>query len=266
MARGEGGLGCGATLAKWLLIIINILVLLAGAAVLGIGIWLLVDDGASKYFEIISVDTTETLVRTAIIIFIVIGGIAFVVGFCGCCGACKECSTLLLIYVVIVVLILLLQIAAGILAAVYKTEVEDKLKSSMEKTVGERYGTEEYDSLTSAWDFMQVEFECCGANGYTDWNNSTYRSMNDSTTYPLTCCKLANKDYQNPIAENETQCLAGNSNSIYQEGCYDAFKKWVDDRVVVLIAVAFALLAIQVLAIIMACCLRKTISNQNAYA
>jgi hypothetical protein len=63
---------------------------LSGAAILGVGIYLIVDTTIVQYLEIIQVSSDDPYLKTAAFILIGIGAFVFVVGFFGCCGAIKE--------------------------------------------------------------------------------------------------------------------------------------------------------------------------------
>ncbi|KAH3887910.1 hypothetical protein DPMN_011932 [Dreissena polymorpha] len=85
------------------------------------------------------------------------------------------------------------------------------------------------------WDRVQVERECCGVQGPTDYKNTTI--YNSSGMYvPETCCVLTNdKDIDHPQAKNETLCqdqakqLQNDSTLITtfvkSEGCYNFILK-----------------------------------------
>ena len=60
---------------------------LLGCAILGVGIWVLVDKNFSKY-----VDNSEhfNMLYTGAYVFIAVGVIIMIIGFFGCCGAIRE--------------------------------------------------------------------------------------------------------------------------------------------------------------------------------
>jgi hypothetical protein len=53
------------------------------------------------------------------------------------------------------------------------------------------------------------------------------------------------------------------SEYLHTTGCYDSMKAWVDSNALIIIAVAFALVFIEVLGLIIACCLRSAISDAD---
>jgi hypothetical protein len=68
---------------------------LAGAVLLGIGIWFLVDEDALRLLNIAKVGTSDDLVRAASITITTVGAVVFVTGFLGCCGAIRESPCML---------------------------------------------------------------------------------------------------------------------------------------------------------------------------
>ena len=76
--------------------IIYFLLQLCGGAMLGVGIWALVDDSFSDYIEIVNFEGSNPYFNHAVYMLIAIGAIIFLVGFLGCCGALCESTTMLL--------------------------------------------------------------------------------------------------------------------------------------------------------------------------
>jgi len=65
---------------------------LIGCCIIGVGIWILVDDHINDYVQ--GADEFASLHVVAYIL-IAIGGIIMVCGFCGCCGAIRESQCML---------------------------------------------------------------------------------------------------------------------------------------------------------------------------
>ena len=53
------------------------------------------NEDASKYFDIITADTSESLVKGACAMLIIVGAVALSIAFFGCCGAFKEHTCML---------------------------------------------------------------------------------------------------------------------------------------------------------------------------
>lgn len=261
-------LGCSSKFAKYFLFFFNVLFWICGAAVLGVGIWILTDKNALNLMQIATggLDSSDPTVKGAAITLVVVGFIIFITGFLGCCGAMRESSCMLMMYTFIVGFILLLQIVAGILAAVFRDKVEAGMEKSMNETVMSKYGQIDQEGLTESWDYMQKEFKCCGAtDGPKDWENSLWKSSlkNDTVKVPESCCKTDNLKMCWDVAYNTS--IPERSDFIYTNGCKEELLDWIKNHAGIIIGVAFGLAVFQVLVIIMACCLRKAITNQYEY-
>lgn len=264
------GLSCGAQCAKILLFVFNALFFLSGALLLGVGIWLKVDPNVNNFFKIAENDSSF---NAAAILLIVVGALIFVVGFFGCCGACKENSCMLCTFVVFLCIIFVVEIAAAVLAAVYRNE----LGSVLEKAMVEQAQTKvlnEYSANSTgsnlAWQRMQMELKCCGGAGYMDYRNNTHFKVD---LVPKTCCHLTNDDPTEPHVANWVTCKQEASQDkvtdptqLWDQGCYSGLVEWLDHKAVILIGVAVGLALIQILGIVFACCVRKEVTSGAKYA
>uniref|UniRef100_A0A8B9S3R1 Tetraspanin 8 n=1 Tax=Apteryx owenii TaxID=8824 RepID=A0A8B9S3R1_APTOW len=68
-------------------------------------------------------------------LLIAVGSIIMVLGFLGCCGAIKESRCMLLLFFIGLLLILILQVTAGILGAVYRSQIETTLNSTLAASI-----------------------------------------------------------------------------------------------------------------------------------
>ncbi|XP_063201147.1 tetraspanin-1 isoform X2 [Chroicocephalus ridibundus] len=150
-------MGCF-TFIKVMMILFNLAIFLSGGTLLGVGIWVAVDD---QSFVDIFGGLSSTVVQVVYVgyFLIVIGAILLVIGFLGCYGAQKDSKCLLMM-------------AETLLSAV----VTPLLK--------EKYGTD--NSFTHVWNATMKEIKCCGLNNYTDFTNSTWYEHHK--VYPDACC------------------------------------------------------------------------------
>lgn len=69
----------------------NVIFFLAGAAVLGAGLWVRFDPNLEKFSGLgTEFEEIKDALNLAAYILIAFGAFTFVVGFCGCCGAMRE--------------------------------------------------------------------------------------------------------------------------------------------------------------------------------
>lgn len=267
--------GCRYTTLRIILIVFSIIFWLAGATLLGIGIWFLVDTNSVSLLNVAISD--DALLRAAAIIIVVVGSVMIVIGFLGCCGSCCENATCLFIFASVLVILVMGQVATGILVGIYYDPLVNSVSEMMNETLKNHYfGSWASTPETVAWDQLQVEFSCCGVAGPSDWVGSWWHTNLTNGTeptwpVPATCCVLINSDHKNPIPLNSSLCsvaasnLSANHREIYlhTQGCEAKFHHWVSSHLAIIIGVAIGLIAIQVFEIIVSCCLALEIRNKG---
>ncbi|XP_035673915.1 CD9 antigen-like [Branchiostoma floridae] len=159
-------MGCCSGIIRVLLFIFNFVFWLIGLALLGIGIWLLVDP-ASK-----AIQSVLSFYGIAVYIIIAAGAITTVVGFLGCCGACKESKCLLIMFSIFLGIIFAVEVAAGIVAIVQRGLLSDLITDSFADILNQE---PDLESLTGAVKVgvvaMQAGLQCCGLNATSNWAN-----------------------------------------------------------------------------------------------
>merc|ERR1712107_136826 len=116
--------------------------------------------------------------------------------FLGYCGAIKESRVLLTAYGLFIIIIALLQIAALVLAFIYRSEAEDQTKKFFLHTIKKYYTHKtQRDAVTLSWDFMMAEFHCCGVHSSEDFQNALEflkysREEGKGQVIPEACCVL----------------------------------------------------------------------------
>lgn len=216
------------TCIKYLMFFFNLLIFLAGAALLGIGIWIVV--AADSFRDVVS---SDPLIFNAVYIIIAVGAALFLIGFLGCCGAVNENRCLLGTFFAFVLVLFLLQIVGAVLAIVLRVQTEELARETFKD-----YSTNE--EVKKGWDTFQQAFECCGVDGPGDWTKETL-------PVPNSCC-----------ASNSTCTVV----TAFDVGC----KERVSTMFWILAGVAFGILLIELLALIFSCCLYRSIGESGGYA
>lgn len=256
---------CGGC-AKALLIIFNFIFWLSGAAILGVGIWMIADKNIGSYFEVLNIDTHDQYFKYSSYILIAFGIFVFLVGFCGCCGAIRSSRCLLGMYIFFLVIIFAGELAAGIIMIIYRVQIEDKIDVVLKKSVKENY--KRSTTITDAWNVVQIQLDCCGGAGPDDYVYSFF----DNTTQdelPASCCVLTNRDkaVENPneaIPENVSGCLNKTSTQYYHnEGCKEALLDWAKGKTAILIGVGIGIACIQIFGIVFAIILCREIDDEE---
>jgi len=282
---------CGATCAKYLLCLFNFAFFMVGSAVLCIGIWLAV--AKESFINLTRISTTsfnggvkndikltlEELTEPSVIeqgayILIAAGAFIFIISFLGYCGAIKESRVLLTAYGIFIIIIALLQVAAIVLAAVFRTKAVVEAENFAQYTLKKYYTDAEHrDAVTLSWDFMMAELECCGVNDYRDFEGAEkFKQYTRGTgqLVPESCCFLKNytqTDGVNLFTPKSDQCITNptSSNSNFNKGCYSKIKDWIQGNLTIVIGTAAGVIGLQVLGIIFAFCLCKAVTSERNY-
>ncbi|XP_061642608.1 tetraspanin-17 isoform X2 [Phyllopteryx taeniolatus] len=184
---------------KYFLFGFNIIFWLLGASFLAIGLWAWAEKGVLSNLSSI----TDLGGFDPVWLFIVVGGVMFVLGFAGCIGALRENTLLLKFFSVFLGLIFFLELTAGILAFVFKDWIKDQLNFFINNNI--KAYRDDID-LQNLIDFAQGYWSCCGAHGPDDWNLNMYFNCTDQNHsrercgVPLSCC------VKDPVGVINTQC------------------------------------------------------------
>jgi len=264
--------------ATIIILTINIIFLLAGAAVMSFGIVILANPqlildgvnmipGFSDVNYIISVE--EAFVSSGIALT-VIGSVVFVTSLLGLIGSCVQRKGILIAYLVINVLTLLTQLALIIYVSVDVHVVQSHVEKLMFQGLKNEFepvfidGNGNIHNSTkagaTAWQNLQFEYGCCGASGFKDFSNFDWRHRatyyNDSNHVPPSCCSLITpfiipKNVDNFV--NLDGCLNGvptNVSYLNTQNCYQALIHEINATAYT-VATFACLIALQILVLLL---------------
>lgn len=267
MGKVEGCAAC----AKYLLIAFNMIFFLVGAALLGVGLWVLL----SPYTLDILAVLDNSIIQTGVYFIIALGGFIFVIGFLGCCGACCENRLLLVFYFIVVFIVFLAQVALCAAVVAYRDQVDAFVTTQLNSTMDNYVGLEDDDTYSVGWNAIQLVLECCGTTGYADWADTTWAGTESydidgtsvSIAYPVTCCMvddpyaIVGGDYPTPI--NITGCYVdGAPNDFLNSGgCYQGLETFIIDRTIYIGAVGIGLAAFEIFCMIFAICVCRGVTK-----
>eukprot|EP00128_Syssomonas_multiformis_P000992 Colp12_sorted_trinity150504_noHs@15024 len=238
MAKG-GVEGCGPSFIKFFMIFVNFLFFVAGGAIFGLGIYIIVQYN-NNFKDVVSTTNVPT------IIFILIGLFILIIGFSGCCGALRENRCLLHTYFALVLIVCLFQVAIGIFAFVERSKVEGWVNDGFRDTLKYYNNTPASRSKglngeTQSIDSFQQYFSCCGQNGTSD-----YLALPDQAlpNPPLSC--YPDKNQANPV---------------FTQGCVAASKDDLKKYMVYVGAILFGIAGLEIIGLIFSFSLARTIKN-----
>jgi len=157
-------LGCCATLQKWLIFIVNLILFLVGLVQIIIAVVFLTTDGGDLEFlsEVVDGNNTEINSMVALGVFFIF------LSFWACVGATRHSKCMLWIYAIMLFLLILGQ-GMSIAVAAVSVKYGDSIFGSL---------WQELDEETI--DDIQTSFECCSFNGNsTDSWASDIEEFND---------------------------------------------------------------------------------------
>ncbi|XP_041366685.1 CD9 antigen-like [Gigantopelta aegis] len=247
-------MGFFAGFARLLVIVFNFIFWLSGAAILGVGIWFLVDPNMESYLGIVKINADQSLTNAAYIL-IGFGSFIFLVGFCGCCGAIRNSKCLLGFYIFFLVLVFAGELGTGILVIIYKSEVESQLQVELVKSIKEKYTD---PATKESWDKAQKELKCCGYEGPNDYNNSVWQKENTPKKIPKSCCVL---DAQEKIT-NEADCQSMTAD-FHDTGCKESLKSWINSKSIILIGIGCGMAGLQIFGLLFAIFLCRKVDKEE---
>ncbi|XP_041943329.1 tetraspanin-1-like [Alosa sapidissima] len=230
-------MGCFGFL-KIMMFAFNGIIFLAGATILGVGIWVKVD--SNSFFSLLdkipgAPEELNQVVNVGYLL-IAVGAVLLLLGFLGCCGAIKESKCMLLLFFIIVLLVFIAEVAGAVVILVFKPLAEDlirKLGVETAKNIQNDYGKN--PDVTGLWNSTMDTLKCCGFNNYTDFTGSPF--VTDTNKYPSPCC-------------TSSSCTETNAQISAVPGCLDKLVSLIDENAVVIIAVALGIAVLEISAMV----------------
>jgi len=250
----------------------NFIFFLIGCAVIGVGIYILVD----KNF--MSAVFGNALMTASAYCIIVAGAVTLIISFLGCCGALQQNKCMLLTYFIVLVLIFLFFLVGGILAIIFRSQIGEHVRNYMRVTLQDTYGVQLEDpyhqSITNAWDQAQEKLYCCAVerNSWQVYRQSEWYKIQpgipevDKPFVPVSCCK---RDQYGQYIHKE-KCQTWNqgppglssglaNEALHYKGCYDAGKEFVNEMTGYLIGMGIGLAVVMISGVIFSLLLYRMI-------
>jgi len=220
---------CSDQMAKILLITFNLVFLVSGLAIV------ILSFTASHPA---SFDELVKGFKSVNHIFLGVGITISIISFIGCCGAWMENKCMLNLFLILLVVILITEGSVGTYAYVKRGTIKKSVKDEGMKLLKQ--------NNTASWDVfdnIQKPFKCCGMDGADDYTNN-------KIPVPKSCCE--------DLKENET-CKP------YPQGCYGVIEGKINSNLSVVGATAFSIILVEIIGIILSCCLRGGVGEKYQY-
>lgn len=235
----EGGMSC----VKYLLFAFNLVFVIFGILLLYAGFSTVAKIGD---YERILVEAPNNVA----ISLIIVGFVIFLIAFLGCCGAIKENYCMLITFSAIILAILLIELVGAGLVLSFKNKLEKVTEDGIKKAIKDyKYNDTQHNSINVVLDDIQLHLECCGATEPADWRLNDH--FNQSNSFPSSCC--GNK--------NDT-ALCTDPKKLFSNGCVKKLDDEIKGSFGLLGGIAIAVAVIQLIGIIFACSLSRSIKKE----
>ncbi|KAK5914486.1 hypothetical protein CgunFtcFv8_008925 [Champsocephalus gunnari] len=247
-------MGCFGFL-KAMMVVFNGIIFLAGAAILGVGIWVKVDSGSILSFlgQIENAPAELSQLLNVGYLLIAIGALLLVIGFLGCCGAVKESKCMLLLFFVIVLVVFIAEVAGAVVILVFRPladELFTKFGEAAVKNIRKDYGKD--PDVTGLWNSTMNTLQCCGFYNSSDFVNSPYYDKYGQL-FPPQCCPGLVGPCNQTVADSDTTIT----------GCFPKIKKLIDENTSVIVGVALGIAALEICAMAVAMILYCRIKSRG---
>ncbi|XP_040918834.1 tetraspanin 35 [Toxotes jaculatrix] len=248
-------MGCFGFL-KLMMFVFNGIIFLAGAAILGVGIWVKVDSGSVLSFlgKIENAPAELSQVLNVGYLLIAIGALLVIIGFLGCCGAVKESKCMLLLFFIIVLLVFIAEVAGAVVILVFRPladELIQKLGTAAVQNIKVDYGKN--PDVTGLWNTTMSTLKCCGFYNSSDFVGSPYYVSHDKQ-YPPQCCPGMSYSCNQTVADSVTTIT----------GCFPKIMQLIDENTVVIVGVALGIAVLEICAMAVSMILFCRIKSMSA--
>ena len=226
-------------LIKGLFVAVQIIILLFGLVIVGVGTWL------ELQYKSLKEALDSSRLNYGPYLIICVGVLVSLIALCGFVGV-KGKNTInkysLGLYIILAFIVVLGQMAGAMATFVFREQVESIASEALNETL-KYYGTDsEVGTLvTDLWNNLQQDNGCCGVNGARDWIGEI---RNESVTFPSSCCR------------NTTDLLCGldaaSIGSAYGGGCLSFVIQYLSDNLLYVGAFGLGFVAVQAVSIIVA--------------
>ncbi|XP_067874497.1 uroplakin-1a isoform X2 [Heterodontus francisci] len=195
---------------------------LAGLALFAETIWVVTDP--FRVYPVLGASGKDDVFAGAWIA-IFTGFAFFCLSIFGILAVLSESRTMVTTYLVLMVIVYIFETASCITAITHRDYLTSNPKF-VKKQMLQYYGdisTNQGRDLTTMWNRVMPQEQCCGALGPTDWIKYTsfFRTQFNETVapWPFQCCK---RDVSMQII-NQEGCAVGHQDFLNQKGCFDYF-------------------------------------------
>lgn len=124
-------------------------------------------------------------------------------------------KSLLKIFIVFTVFLIIQETSVMVLGFLFHNYLHLYLREGTKSTLELEYGTMDGVEVTEAWDFIQLQYKCCGFVNGSDYDVSIYgQSHTRGKSWPLSCCR---QNFNGFV--DYTACVSSYGGSYATKGC-----------------------------------------------
>lgn len=243
---------CCDSLIKYIIFIFNFFFLLTGIALISIGSYMKVE--MSNYLNFLD----DTYMNTSVL-FIILGIIILIIGFCGCCGAMTENFCMMFTFATLLGLVVIIQIASAVMVYMYQDDAEEQISNKMKE--GMRHydpDSTEYEGVTMTWNQIQSDLKCCGVDKYEDWKTTNFSKPNGDV--PDDCCKTISKGCGSGVLNDPTKV-----DGIYEHGCLKKLESLIGSNIEYVGGAGIAFILLEIIGVLVSCMLASNMRRRSNY-
>ncbi len=233
-------LSCGVKCSRVMLVVLNIIFLLFGFAIWGLGIYVKFDGNFKTI--VAAYNITEALGGRTMgwigIIMIILGIITAGLAVFGCLGAGYKNRLFLYTYAVILTLIIFLEFASVVVTLQFRNDLWQSYDSGYKQVFQDAYLQNQTQTIDLI-EQLERQFQCCGVDSYVDYIDVHH-------LIPMSCYPN-----QTPIGPP------------FITGCTKAILSWVWNELPIIAAVLGSILFFEIFGIVSSLVLGVAISHSS---
>jgi len=238
---------CCSEFIKYLFGFYNLVFLLCGCLICGVGLWTLTDKWCFLYLmEVNTYKVTAWLLVST-------GVMSVLTSLIGYTAVVSDSRCLLGTYMVLIVMVFMFESVIGLLSYVYQEQIERDISENLMDTFIHRYGSDK--QVTEAVDTVQQQFKCCGVDSFSDWSEGAWKRNNPAMKVPDSCCK--------------TQSLGcgvrDHPSNVPYTGCIHRFIEELSKELYLVSMCSLGVGLLQVFGVIITTCMFSRIKDKETY-
>jgi len=161
---------CGSEFMRGVLLVLNVIFILIGLTLIGLGIYMKVDTSFVAILNDLAKLEDFAGQSFGYLAFILIGGgiITVLIALFGCVGALWKSGCVLYMYGIILVILMILEIAAFIMAFVYKGQLQSTYEKELSRVFQENLNRNNTGAMKPFHD-LENGLKCCGVKNISDY-------------------------------------------------------------------------------------------------